>query len=341
MASIVLADDGLVFDGASVEERPLGGAETAFAALAAALAARGHDVRAYAAGARGIRHRGVAWAPIADGVAEAADLYVANRGHRVLRACPAARHVAFWVHNPARYLLKWRYQWPLLRRRPTLVFAGPSHAATYPAWAMGGPRRAIPLGVSAEFLGRAERSPPAPVAVFTSNPLRGLGWLADLWARSVHPRVPAARLLVLAGGAVYGDARLAARMAPVLDHARTLAGAGVELRDPLPKAALAAELAGARLFLHAGDPNETFCLAAAEAQAIGLPAVVGRAGSLPERVADGVTGFVADDPDRFADAVVRLLTDDGLWQNQHRAALARSAGAGWDGAAAAFEALAA
>ena len=44
MARIVMADDGIAFDGHSLSQRPLGGAETAFVSLAEALAARGHDV---------------------------------------------------------------------------------------------------------------------------------------------------------------------------------------------------------------------------------------------------------------------------------------------------------
>jgi glycosyltransferase involved in cell wall biosynthesis len=337
MAAIVLADDGLVFDGAAADERPLGGAETAFAALAAALAARGHAVAAFARGARRLTHRAVRWAPVEEGVPEAADLYVANRGHRVLGLCCGAGRTAFWIHNPARYLLKWRYQLPLLRRRPVLVFAGAYHAGTYPAWGMGGERRIVPLGVSEAFLGWGERPPPGPVAVFTSNPLRGLDRLVGLWSQRILPRLPRARLLAFSGAAVYGDPRLAARMAPALELAR--AAPGVELRDPLPKPALAAALAGARVFVYGGDREETFCLAAAEAQAMGLPAVVGCAGSLPERVRHGETGFVTDDPEAFAEATVRLLSDDGLWQKQHRAALAGQAACGWDRAAAAFERL--
>ncbi len=162
-----------------------------------------------------------------------------------------------------------------------------------------------------------------------------------MWADAIRPQVSGARLLVHAGGAVYGDPRTAARIAPVLERVRAHAGDGVELRPPLPKAALADVLAGCRLFLYGGSADETFCLAAAEAQAMGVPAAVGRVGALPERVADGVTGFVAGTAPELAAAAVRLLTDDGLWQNQHRAALARSADAGWDAAAAAFEALAA
>ena len=41
MASVVMADDGIDFDGLMAETAPLGGAETAFVALAEALAARG------------------------------------------------------------------------------------------------------------------------------------------------------------------------------------------------------------------------------------------------------------------------------------------------------------
>ena len=41
-----MADDGIAFDGAMAEAGPLGGAETAFVALAEALAARGHRVKA-------------------------------------------------------------------------------------------------------------------------------------------------------------------------------------------------------------------------------------------------------------------------------------------------------
>src|SRR5271165_1908477 len=46
MASVVMADDGIAFDGVMAERAPLGGAETAFVALAEALAARGHQVEA-------------------------------------------------------------------------------------------------------------------------------------------------------------------------------------------------------------------------------------------------------------------------------------------------------
>ena len=44
MARIVLADDGIEFDGKTPETRPLGGVESSVVNLTAQLAARGHQV---------------------------------------------------------------------------------------------------------------------------------------------------------------------------------------------------------------------------------------------------------------------------------------------------------
>ena len=76
----------------------------------------------------------------------------------------------------------------------------------------------------------------------------------------------------------------------------------------------------------------------AEAQALGVPAVVKRIAVMPERVRDGVTGFVAEDNEAFARHAVALLTDDALWRRQHEASLRLQQGWSWDGVASALEA---
>ena len=338
-----MADDGIVFDGIVMRERALGGAESAFVNLAEAFAARGHQVTVCNNCPNPGAQFGVEWRSIARGFPDAADLYVANRGDKLILAMRRrARLSVFWVHNPARYLLKPRYLWKLAWQRPPIVFAGPAHAATYPAWAPGGPRVAIPLGVDDAFLKmRPAQSPPQPRAIFTSNPLRGLAWLLELWASRVHPGLPNAELHVFSGPATYGafGAAKQAAMQAVLERARALADRGVVLRAPVAKSALADELSRARVMLYRGDPCETFCLAVAEAQALGVPAVVQKIGAVPERVIDGKTGFVAGDDNDFALNAVRLLADDDLWLKQHRAALERQRSWGWPQAAAAFEKL--
>ena len=342
MAVIVMTDDGLEFDGATPERRPLGGAEAAFLSLAEAFAARGHAVRVCNNCAAPLTRNGVEWTPIPGGVPDGCDLYIGNRGHRLIGLAPSAKRRVFWLHNPGGYLLKTRYLWPLLKFRPTLVTTGEYHASTVPAWVPCGGRAVIPYGLAPAYRAAEPRTDvPSPVAIFTSNPLRGLDWLLDCWAHRIHPAVPGAELHIYAGPQVYGavGARKADEMSAVLERADALAGLSVRRYSPVPKPALIGKLRAARAMLYRGDANETFCLAVAEAQALGLPAVVTSLGSLPERVEDGVTGTVAHDDEAFVAAAIALLTDDTLWQNRHRAAIARKKGLSWSEVAAQFEAL--
>lgn len=340
-ASVVMADDGPAFDGAMAEAGPLGGAETAFVALAEALAARGHAVEARSRCAAPVQHKGVAWAPLSSGAPAACDLYIGNRGHRVIGLVRRPGRRLFWLHNPARYLRKPRNLWRLAWYRPTLVVTGAYHAETVPAWLPRGGCEIIPYGVLDRFRGAVPRAPPPPRAIFTSNPLRGLDWLLDLWTTRIAPAVPEAELHIYAGPAVYGGAGIprASEMEAVLARADTLAAFGVRRFAPVGREALAAVLTDARVMLYRGDPGETFCLALAEAQAMGVPAVVTPLGAVRERVVDGVSGRVAEDDDGFVAAAVAVLREDGLWRRWHLAALTRQRGLSWDEVAARFEAL--
>src|SRR5712671_5210105 len=106
MASVVMADDGIAFDGVMAETAPLGGAETAFVALAEALAARGHQVEARSRCLMAVVHKGVRWSPLSGEFPRACDLYIGNRSHRVVGLVRQAGRRLFWLHNPAHYLRK-------------------------------------------------------------------------------------------------------------------------------------------------------------------------------------------------------------------------------------------
>lgn len=312
MAEVVMADDGIAFDGATAERGPLGGAETAFAALAEALARRGHQVAVRNRCQKALCHNGVQWAPLSEGVPSACDLYIGSRGHRVMGLVRKARRRLFWLHNPAGYLKKPRNLWRLARYRPILITTGNYHATTLPDWLPCGGREIIPYGVLDRFRAAAPREAPPPRAIFTSNPLRGLDWLLDLWTARVAPRMPEAELHIYAGPAVYGalGQRRAGEMERVLSRADRLAPCGVRRFAPIAHEALAAVLTRARVMLYRGDPGETFCLSLAEAQAMGVPAVVTPLGAVAERVADGKSGCVAGNDDEFAAAAIAVLRDD-------------------------------
>ncbi len=333
MARIVLADDGISFDGRS--RTGLGGAETAFLRLAESLAARGHRVAAFSNTTERNTVGGVEWAPVSGKLPDDADLYIANRGDRVLDLVPGATRIAFWLHNDAAYLKKFRYLRRLWRRKPTLVFVSESHRRLAPSWLPDGGRVVIPLGLEDAYRHEAERVPPPPLALYAANPLRGLSELAALW-----PKIdaPGAKLIAHSGADLYATKpRTRAAMEAALASVDGVSG--IELRPIVKRDALIDVLRGARVLLYPGDPTETFCLSVAEAQALGVPCVVHARGALPERVIDGQTGFVAKSDTEFADAARRLLTDDALWLAQHRACLASQNKRGWADMAADFERL--
>lgn len=343
MAHFLLASEGMSFDGQSMERGPLGGAESAFISLCEALAARGHKVSVRNNCLGPLDYKGVNWRPLAAPWPDDADVYLANRSPWLLTKMPHIKRRIFWIHNPAGHLLKWRYLWRLARYKPAIVFSGQHHADTYPGWAppmCKSKRVIIPYGISPEFLGSAERDVPAKAkVVFTSNPLRSLDWLLQIWERDIHPALPHAELHVFSGASTYKaqGTPLGNKMEAVLREARRLDTRGVVLRDPIPKSALRAELMSARALLYRGDVGETFCLAVGESQAMGIPAVVQPIGCVAERVVHNETGFVAQNDREFADYAIRILSDDALWKAQHRHALRLQQAWNWDRAATEFE----
>jgi glycosyltransferase involved in cell wall biosynthesis len=341
MAQVVMADDNVAFDSAIAKGGPLGGAETAFVALAEALAARGHSVEVRNRYEMALTHNGVRWVPLARDMPRSCDLYIGNRGHQVIGLIRHPRRRLFWLHNPARYLRKPRNVWRLACYRPTLVVTGEYHAKTVPSWLVHGGCETIPYGVLDQFRTAQRRQSPPPRAIFTSNPLRGLDWLLDMWSRRIKPAVPEAELHIYAGPAVYGalGERRASDMEAVLAQADALASRGVRRFPPVGRQALAGVLEAARVMLYRGDPGETFCLALAEAQAMGVPAIVTPIGAVGERVIDSVSGHVATSDEDFAATAIAVLRDDDSWRRWHWGALDHQRGLSWDMVAARFEAL--
>ena len=52
--------------------------------------------------------------------------------------------------------------------------------------------------------------------------------------------------------------------------------------------------------------------------------MVNDSGALPERVEHGKTGYIETTPPKLAQRAVELLTDDQIWLEFHRNAIARS-----------------
>jgi glycosyltransferase involved in cell wall biosynthesis len=345
-AHVVIADATNRYDGRTLSTRPLGGTETSVIQLAEALARRGHEVTCCTHADGRLVHNDVTWTPLDASLPTRCTLLLAVQHPELLDVVARPDRRALWIvwvptgfRRPARAGRMWWH-------RPRPVFVSEYQARTYPAW-LPGPRPplVIPFGLPTGVRGRPRlASPPPPRAIFASNPQRDLQWLIRVWARSILPQVPGAELHIYGirdYGYRFGEPwqETEARLGQFLPGDLPIsARPSLHPHAPAPRDMLWDAMRASRIMLYGGHETEAFCLSVAEAQALGVPAVVRPIAAMPERVRDGVTGFIAGDQEAFARQAVRLLTDDALWRRHHEAALALQQGWSWDEMAAVFEA---
>jgi glycosyltransferase involved in cell wall biosynthesis len=150
------------------------------------------------------------------------------------------------------------------------------------------------------------------VPVFASvnrawGPLKNVTTLLRAFAL-VRQSIPGARLLLF--GPCYGPLEQAEQYAQA--HGLTQ---GVEFRGSTPNAALLTHLAQEVDFLVHPSREESFCIAIADAMAIGIPVIGGRkSGAVPWLLEQGNCGILTDinDEKEVASAMVRLAQDVGL-----------------------------
>jgi hypothetical protein len=335
---LCLVDDSVAFDGRTPAADPLGGAERAVAGLAAALAARGSDVTVFNRCPAETTIDGLRWAPLAAAATARTDVLIASRVPRLLQGVPVAGRRVLWVTGHPGYLEKPAVAGLLDRLGVTLLFVGRTQAATYRG---GRPGLTVAPAAAAPFLASRRAADGPPVAVVTTHPAHGLGWLLDLWADEIHPRVPDARLHVYS--ALLDRARSGALVADEIRHlhdrSALIEDLGVRILAPGGEAAMAEAYATARCHLYPGHREDMACWTLVDSQASGLPAVARSRGAAHERIANGQTGYVVPDDAAFANVAVQMLSDDGMARGLSEAARADDRRRPWSLAAAEVETL--
>jgi glycosyltransferase involved in cell wall biosynthesis len=325
MARLIIADATGAYDGRALETRPLGGTEATVILTARELVRRGHEVTVHSNCEAEVVHEGVRWRPLAAPPEPTCDVYIAVQQPRLLDYVPHPKRRVIWVLWGANQLRHFKVFWRMWRHRPTPVLMSQYQVRDYwPTLPRDGPLAVIPLPLPVDVHGRPPLAEPPPRrAIFASNPQRNLKALVEIWAGEILPKVPDAVL------DVYGVHQLRPDQDAWTEWAGSVLPEGmpdavkasVVVHPTQPRPALLEAVRTARVMLYLGHKCEAFCLSLAEAQAMGTPAVVAPVAVLPERVVDGVTGFVRDGAAPFGEAAVRLLTDDALWRAQHEAAL--------------------
>jgi hypothetical protein len=320
MASIIIADMTGRYDGRDLETRPLGATEANVILVARGLARLGHEVTVHTNGDDDFVHEGVRWRPLSATPAETCDVFIVVQQVSLLDYVPRPKRRVIWVLWGANQLRHYKKLGRMWRYMPTPILMSQSQVRDYwPVLPRRGKMSVIHLPLPDDVRGL----PPRRRAIFASNPQRNLRALVQIWADSILPHAPDAKL------DVYGVHQLAEGQDAWTEWAGTLLPTGmtdavkasVIVHPSAPRAQLIEAMRGARVMLYLGHKCEAFCMSLAEAQALGVPAVIAPVSALPERVIDGVTGFHHADPGGFARAAVRLLNDDALWRTQHEAAL--------------------
>lgn len=328
-----------LFD-SDLEEKSIAGTQTAFIELSRAFEQMGAIVNVYSDTIRFLDGHLRTWNQLSqlDGTVSY-DLMIVNVSPYLFENFKhiKAKRKILWIHNEAKYLLYWQRLKFLLKYRPIVVFSGKYHKSTLPFFIPTGGRKVVPFGIGDAVLrmGSSISEENNKKVYFTSNPLRSLRWLVDLWVKEIHPQVPDAELHIFSGWKTYGawGVSVKNRMQIEIEYAFQFSDKNIIIRDVLPKNELFTEMKKGWAMFYRGDRAETFCLAIAEAQALGLPAVVCDLGAMKERVEHAVTGFVANSEDDFVDYAIRVLTDDQLHGEMSSAAKVRYSEMNWLNAA--------
>jgi len=327
----------LPYDGTTPRVRGLGGTESAIVYLAEALARRGHRCVVFNSVAQPATVNGVEYArwqtlPVRS-ASQPPDVVVGIRHWQMLGRVRFAPLQIFWTGDAFDQPFLTGFSDGDRRAEIDLVMLQSEwQIETFHA------HLGIPLpGVVRTALGTAASAqvPPGPEPAglrprrlaYASTPFRGLDVLLQVFPR-IRAACPEAELDVFSSMQVYGVSETDDRKAFDALYQRA-DQPGVTLVGSLPQFELAARLQRARVLAYPNHYAETFCIAAAEAQAAGCAVVTSALGALPETV--GRAGIcIPGDPrsaayqDAFVQACVTLLTDEARWREMSESAVAQA-----------------
>ena len=326
--SILMAVQGMPFDGNTDKQKGLGGSETAALQLSREMVKRGHSVTVFSnLPDKPGKYDGVSYLPIQDFTRYAAstphDVTIVQRDPGGFNLALRSKLNVLWCHDLGlrRFHNSFRASlWNVDYVAPVSHWHGRQLCDIY-----GLPQELIaPMrnGIDLDEIGKVTRKKVTKdpnAVVFASRPERGL----DLLLSSVFPRLlernPNLTLYVA------GYENTTEQMAPFYQHCQQLManlGPRAKWLGGLKKADLYGLYASARAMLYPSrNFREVSCLTAMESAACGLPFVSTTLGALPETVgqAEGFARLVEHPGqatpefiERYVQAAWEVLSDDLL-----------------------------
>lgn len=316
------------FHARSLDERPLGGTETAVIRLSEILALRGHEVHVFT------REENFPPSPVHyHNISRFSDLQqievlVGVQDWRTIFSGVRRRATLFWTGDSFDQYLNFGVGDPRSAERIDRFLAVSDwHAGSFSERSGFpiGKMRVIRNGVYVPYFAGTEARERKRL-IITPAPYRGLALLPPLF-REIRKLHPEAELHVLSDLQIYEgknpegspEHQQFAELRALLEREP-----GVVIHGNLVQQKLARELMRSSVFVYPNTFLETSCISALEALAAGCPVVTSAQGALTETV--GTAGVcVPGEPgtakynQAFVQAVHQLLSDDKIWAEKSNA----------------------
>lgn len=338
---VTLVDDSIPFNGSTPAYQPLGGAEKAFASLPAALARRGHVVRAFNRAPHSMGIDNVSWVNWEGRKPPITEILIAYRKPSLLEFTRAVGARVLWVAGHASYLNTQAAADVLSRNNARVVFSGEAQRKTFKAH---GQIKTLTIqpAVRDEYrnAGPMEAKDRAPIAIVTSHPKHGLDWLVKLWVSRIRPRVPEAELHIYSASfrkAELGSEPIAEDLKDLFALVKGAASSGVVIKSPSGDVDMVQNYRRARVHLYPSSEHDLTCSTLLESQAVGVPAICRPLGAVEERIDPGESGFLAPTDEAFTEDAIRLMTDDAAFDRASTEARSNARSRSWDTVAGEFE----
>lgn len=319
---------GSEFNGSTIDEKGLGGSESALLYMARELARLGHEVCVFCTCEEPGNYQGVEYRHSDEFLSychsQRQDVCIFSRLYEPLVQANS-RVKILWLHDVAgsKYYTE---ALPALDQHVDRYF-------TISAWQQQGYVDTFDFAASRFYLTRNgvdlalfEDIPPRNrnKLIYINTPFRGLDVLVNLFP-FLQQAVPGVELHLYTGMSLYGDQFKAweEQLQGLYNHARQMPG--VHLCEPLPKAELAKELLTSGLSLYPSHFAECCSIASLECQAAGVPMITSDLAGLKDTIKHGETGILIPIDDKelksrsqtyqinFLNETVRLLGDEEAW----------------------------
>ena len=307
-----LDNSHIIYDGSTINNKPLDGAEKSLIYLSEAFANIGHVVRVYNNCYESIVINDVSWQKINKIDATHSDVWIAHNDPKLFDLVDSNSKKILWLTSSGLKLARPENFTAAMKHKPTIIIQGENHINSIPDGLKSLDASIIPSGNNPYFIENQSLLPSiTPKALVTTHPLMGLDWIINLWVQHIHTKLPWAELHIYSytlHKAMSGK-KIPDIYNSILKLVETNLAYNIKIKSPKIDTEMVKEIKDMRVHLYPSHKYEVSAFSLSETQVLGMPAVIRPLGAAIEKIYNGKTGFIANDESQFVEYSTRILSD--------------------------------